>query len=484
MTTASLPAFREYVQGLDCVARPSELLGHIGYGTCGEHFERALAHDPGFALAHYQLAYLLASSGGSAAALKAHMDGALRSIDRLSRRDAELVRGWKAHLDGHDDEALAAYERVLAEHPDDKQVTYLAGDLLYHRGDYAGATPYFQAVLDLDRGAEWALDHLARCLAVTRRTKELTALADQLRAPPATAARRRVLLQVLTWLGRADEGVELARRAAEGGDDAARFDLAVALSAAGRVDEAEAVLAPLAEGKPEDVGLQMALMGYRVTLGRFRDVERMLLAPELGDKLEPYEHALYRALLAWARGDIRRLGEETMRGDRQQPGRLGALQVMVALHGDPELARRLAASLPADSTPAREVDALLAARSGHPVEASALLESLERTDPWPVNGVAPAYLLAEVAALAGDHEVVLAAVARFHRMFPMGFWRGHAFVRSLLLSARAHEALGRRDEARQDLSRVLALLRRADAELPLLREARALQARLAGGANR
>ena len=91
MTTSSLPAFREYVEGVDCMSRPSEAAGHTGQERCGAFFQRALGHDPSFALAHYQLAYLLSSGGSTQPELRAHMDGALRSLQRLSRRDA---RAW------------------------------------------------------------------------------------------------------------------------------------------------------------------------------------------------------------------------------------------------------------------------------------------------------------------------------------------------------------------------------------------------------
>jgi hypothetical protein len=95
-----------------------------------------------------------------------------------------------------------------------------------------------------------------------------------------------------------------------------------------------------------------------------------------------------------------------------------------------------------------------------------------------VFGLPPAYLIAEVSAAAGQDAETVAAVERFLRFPPRGFWRAFAYPRSLFLSAQAHARLGEREEARREIDALLTLWKRADADLSLLRQARALRARL------
>ncbi|HET9552201.1 MAG TPA: protein kinase [Anaeromyxobacteraceae bacterium] len=481
LTTTDLAAFRDYVEGIDCVSRPSEAPGHTGAEACGAFFERALGHDPSFALAHYQLATLLATGGLAQPELKAHMDGALRSIARLSRRDAGVVLAWKAHLDGKDDEALAGYTQLLAEYPDDRHVTYLAGDLLFHKSDFAGAIPYFLKVLELDPAAEWPLDHLARALASTGRWRELRALVEQVDALPPTAARRRAAVRALVWLGEPEQAVARARQhLANGGGAPARYDLFGALIATGAYVEADKIAVELDAAGPRNPSVAFRRLQTLCAQGRFTDAKRLL--HELSrviDGLLPEELARIGSMVAAGEGNVRLLGEEAARAVRLKAREAGDALVLLALFGDPVRARELAAALPRGSMAEQQVEALAVWRRGDAGAAAAALTLLEQRDPWPEDGIAPSYLLAELNAATGRPEEVVAAVERFHRMWPRTIWRGWAWSRSLLLAARAEERLGRREEALAAVERLLAVLRRADEGLPLLRDARHLRERLA-----
>jgi len=480
MTTASLPAYRAYVEGLDCASKPSEWAGTGAAARCGDHFRRALGLDPGFALAHYQLALLLELSPGSEAELKAHMDAALRSADRLSRRDAALVRAWKDHLDGREEQALAAYVTLLADHPDDLHVMYLAGDLLFHRRDWTGATPYLERTLALDPESDWAVDHLAECYAATQRLADLRKLVAQLTALPPVPARLRVLVRAHVWLGDQAAAVAVARQAVNvGGGTSARRDLSTVLLMSMETEEADAILGQLRAEQPGESGLKAAHVGRLVAAGRLAEARRELdkMAPELRALEEAYVPAR-RALSFTLDPAYRNLAEDAERLIRLRSGTGGMAAVAVALFGDPTAARRVGALLPPGSIAAEEVAALLAWRAGDTAGALAGLTKLERLDPWPFSGLAPAYLIAEVASASGDPSEVIAAVARVQRIWPVGPWWFWARPRALLLAARAHWRLGQTEQARAELDRLLAALSRADRNYPLLAEARALRARL------
>ncbi len=480
MTTSSLPAFREYIEGVDCMSRPSESAGHAGPDRCKAFFQRALGHDPAFALAHYQLAYLLSSGGATRPELRAHMDAALRSLQRLSRRDAAVVLAWKAHLDGRDEEALATYAQVLAEHPDDRAVLFLAGDLHFHRRDWTSATPYFQALRGLDPDAEWPLDHLAQCLAITGRGAELRELAALLGAPSATPGGQRLAIRALVWLGDPTAAVALARKAlAAGATVGARHDLAAALFAAGDFVEAERHTRQPIANSPLGVEEQLRLVAILGAQGRFAEAWHLLrsLTHEVGE-MPPGDLAYFRGQLAAGSGELGVLRDAATTAVKLQPEAAGAPLVLLALLDDPTLASGLASALDPGSTAAREVAAIAAGRRGDRAAATAALALLERSDPWPDEAIAPAYLLAELTAAGGDPSDVAAAVGRFHRIWPGGLWRGWAWSRSLLLAARAEEQLGQPEKARATVDRLLLVLQRADPGLALLAEARALRQRL------
>jgi tetratricopeptide (TPR) repeat protein len=480
MTTTSLPAFREYVAGVDCMTHPSGGAGHNDEVRCSPYFERALGHDPSFALAHYQLAYLLSSRGADQPEVRAHMEGALRSLQRLSRRDAALVRAWKARLDGKEEEAQAIYGQVLAEHPDDRAVLFLAGDLLYHRGDWTGATPYFQALRALDPDSEWPLDHLARCLALTGRTAELRALASALAAPSAPPGSRRLAIRALVWLGDPGGAVALARQLlAASATASARHDLIAALVAAGEFEEAERLTRQLIEAGSRDPIDQLRLVTMLGAQGRFAEGWRLLRAlPAGAPGLSPGALAHVRAQLAAGSGELGLLRDAATIAVRLQGDQAGTSLVLLALAGDAATARQLAAPLDVNSTAAREIAAIETGRRGDRAGALAALALLERRDPWTDEAIAPAYLLAELGSAGGEPSEVVAAAERFQRIWPGAPWRGWGWSRSLLLEARAQERLGERAAARATVERLLAVLRRADPGLPLAAEARALRDRL------
>ena len=141
------------------------------------------------------------------------------------------------------------------------------------------------------------------------------------------------------------------------------------------------------------------------------------------------------------------------------------------------------ASLRATSSPGSSQYQLFAAavdwREGRPALARANLEALESRDPLPVEAmIAPAFLRAEVAADEGLDAEAVDALRRFQRLPFQPYWRSWAYPRSLFLLARSLDRLGKRDEARAELDRLLRLWAHADQDLPLLDDARALKARL------
>jgi tetratricopeptide (TPR) repeat protein len=480
MTTASLPAYRDYVEGLDCASRPTEAVTSES-SRCVDAFRRALGHDPGFALAHFQLAIQLDAMGAPPNETASHMEAALRAVDRLSRRDAALVKAQASHAAGRDEEALAAYEAVLAEHPDDLQVLNLAGELLFHADKWAGAAPYMERILKLDPEAYWALDHLVECHAALGRLADLRRLAGELAAHPATPESLRVLVRAHVYLGEPEAALARARQAVEtgGGDRAAREDLAALLGLTLDPAGAEQVARALAAERPDDAWLQVSPLSRMVAQGRLAEARAGLasLAPEL-TRLGPTLLPNARSGLFALDPAYRHLADDAERMARVAAEKASIAVVLATLFGDLAVARRLVPLLPAGSPGTELAAALLAWRDGDAAGALARLAKLEQRLPWSPSLVLPAYAVLEVAAATGGHAEAAAAGERVRRTWPRGSYWSFARARATFLEARARAALGQVDEARTLLDRLIVSLRRADPDFALAREARALRARL------
>ena len=118
------------------------------------------------------------------------------------------------------------------------------------------------------------------------------------------------------------------------------------------------------------------------------------------------------------------------------------------------------------------------AANGRAAQARARLQAVESVNPVPREGMSPAFLLGELAAAEGLDAEAVEALRRYQRLYPLGYWQSWAYPRSLFLMARSLERLGKRDEARAEVDRLLRLWTRAEPGLPGLAEARALQAEL------
>ncbi len=476
--TASLEAYQHYFAGMECMDRPAVARQGVGL-ACSEHFKRAVAVDPGFALAYYQLSFLSAAAEGDMKQTQQWMAEAVRNLDRVPDKERSLVLAWKLHLEGKEDEALAAYRKVLARYPDEKEILYLAGDLLHHHDDVRGALQYFDRVLALDPSFEWALDHTVDDLGALGQLSELTERSRRWASSPPTPALLHAVLRANVWLGDPQGAVRYARSARQLRPGPASVDdLARALMVAGDFEAAEReLLAGMAE---RDVGLRVLLSRLQAAQGRRAEALRTLRSVE---PLYREEGAIghYHTLLAQhftGDGDIEAVRREADEAARSVPGRAGFLAVLLAYLGDTDRASVLAASAAPGTADQAMVTALAEWRRGDPGAASRRLRALDARDPAPFGGVTPSFLLAQVALDSGDEAEAVEAARKYQGLWPWGVWSGWAYPRSLYLLARSQERLGQTAEARAAVERLLALWSKADRDAPLLGEARALRARL------
>ncbi len=478
--TPSIEAYRAYWSGVDCLDRPSSTGSWIAVGRCAAHFQEALARDPGFALANYQLAFVLHTESRAREDVEAQIQAAVRGADRMPTREARLVRAWAAHVAGRDDEAVGIYADVVRDAPDDRQALYLAGHVLFAARRWAEAIPYFEKAIEVDPGAEWPFEDLVTALTVLRRRDDLAHLVERCERAAPTPARSHAVVRARVWLGDAKGAVAAARRALDHGwGPASGLDLAGALFAAGELAEAEAVLEGVQAAQPTDGGTAFALARAMGAQGRIADgLEVVERQGRIREQSAQWVIHHVRASLVAGSADARTLWREAAKAFALAPRNAADLAVVLALRDDLAHAETLARELEPASAAAEEHAAIVEWRRGDVEGAAARLTALELRDPWPPGLPAPSYLLAEVSAAMEDWRGALAAIERFRELWPRGLTPAWTFPRAAYLAAVAHERLGETDAARGEAGRLAAWLRHADPGLPLARDAGTLRQRI------
>src|ERR1700739_4430094 len=119
LSTASAAAREAYVQGSD--------LALTFYPGAVEAFDRAIAADPGFALAHAGKAQVLMRQGNAAAA-QAALAAAKPVAAGLPAREASHIAFFETAFAGQSGPAIAALQAHLAEWPRDALVVATAAN--------------------------------------------------------------------------------------------------------------------------------------------------------------------------------------------------------------------------------------------------------------------------------------------------------------------------------------------------------------------
>jgi tetratricopeptide (TPR) repeat protein len=476
--TQSLEAYQHYFRSQECMYRTS-----FGQECAGE-LDEALAVDPTFALAWYQLAVWNERHGGTRAAARAATEAAVRYVDRVPPKERLLIRAWKAHFDGKDDEALAVLRSLVELQPRDPEAIWEAGDLLYHRSDFAGAVPFLEGLLALDPDHGWGLDHLAQCLGALRRRDALRARVAGWLAVPQNHTTLHALSVAYGWLGDYGAAAAAARREVEvGGGLSAQEDIGFTGILAGNYTGVEVALGRLAAaGSPAPaIGYYAlpALDAYqgrrRQGLGRFDAMVR-----DLGESAADTLFHSFRAHYLVGDGRSGPVWEEARGLMATDPNAASAHAVSLAYLGDLEHAGELAAYLRPGSPRHETYQAVVLWKQGQREAALWRLREIAVRSSFDADlALAPAYLHGELAAQAGADVEAVEALRDFQSLFlPTMMWRSWAYPRSLVLAAASLERLGRRAEALEQVERLLADWKGADPRLPLLEEARALRSRL------
>jgi tetratricopeptide (TPR) repeat protein len=405
--------------------------------------ERALKLDPGYAMARARIGYVYGVLGGEVARGRPYIEAALAQKERLSGKDRELVLAWQSIVGNNYTEAIDRYRLLLERYPTDVEA--------HHR---------LAMLLVGEEQVEEAVAILERARTIEPRSAEILNAAGNLNA----------------LLSRHDEAIDAHRKYVElDSNEANAWDsLGMSLQWAGRYDEALDAYARALELHPEFVLPRFHRASLYVQLGRFRDAARDVQESANRATTDLERGRAYHTLshLHWMNGD-----DAAMRAaDARIPRGMGWDPVRALLETNPSLLN--------DDPDEWEATRIFSGRGSRPDRRSVMYwrgyaamrqgkseEALEyfrralRFRPliWYVDSfetcLADAYL-----ELGRNQE----AAAEYRRVLAINPNYAHA----LYGLARASEALGRRDDARQNYARFLTLWKTADPDARDLIEAR------------
>jgi len=487
--TGSLEAFEHYFRGV-------QLQETTRYEHAIKEYRAATRIDPTFASAHYRIAYAGFFHGLPAPETRSAIEAAMRHGGRVPAKERQLIMGWDARLNGRNEEAERIYARAAAAYPDDKQVSFMAGEHLIHWGKFAESLPHFERAVALDPTWEWARFHVVDDLLALGRFGEALDRAQRWVHEKPDSDTWRWLSRALTASGKFSEAAEAGRRSMgeHSGpwnfpDYWSRLAIVDALLRLERFSDAEEVLHPVVAGSAPASDRARGLYALAEVLsyqGRRREALRVIDSLQFEGASVENRLGLRIQQFLGSGMPIRREVQEALRAGI--PG--GQLATWTAMSGDLPGAARLAEGLESGS-PERELyEAVASWRHGDRPGARGRFSALA-TQPALDYAAFALFALGEISVEEGrDAEAVsfLEAFAgtpvvswrwgvppaEVYRWFFAGSFRSWAYPRSLYLVAVSQDRLGRREEARAAAGRLISIWSKADPDLPLLSEARAL----------
>lgn len=173
VTSSSLPAAKEFLEG-------ERLLRTGQYREAAAAYDRAVALDTAFALAHYRKS--IAADWIDAIDVRSSADRAMRFADQLSPRDRSLLAALQLRRHGRNSAAERAYRAHLHQYPDEVEALVQLGEVLFHDNPRRGrpiteAMEPFRHVTELEPANLLAQIHLARLQALAESAGALTGTA-------------------------------------------------------------------------------------------------------------------------------------------------------------------------------------------------------------------------------------------------------------------------------------------------------------------
>jgi tetratricopeptide (TPR) repeat protein len=200
VTTASLPAFKAYLQG-------DQLMRTGQFERAADAYLAAISHDSTFAVAYYRLG--LAREWAPLLGADRAASAAARQGARLSPRDRDLLKAFRAWRVGHAVEAEREYRAILTRYPDDIDAWFQLAEIQFHHGPLLGhsigeSEEAWRKVLWYEPRNLFAVTHLARIAVADGRVSSVDSLLAPFSFDEQRTDRRLMEIVLLRALARAD----------------------------------------------------------------------------------------------------------------------------------------------------------------------------------------------------------------------------------------------------------------------------------------
>lgn len=439
LMTADYNAYRHYTLGLAAAER-------LENNEAIAELEKAIALDPGFAMAHARIGYAYSVTWALTERARPYFEKALRPGTRLSERERIYVSAWQA----------------IAE------------------GDYPGAIEHFRVIVSRYPTDVEAYERLGRLLTGEERLDEaIEVLRRGLAVDPESPQLNNAIGQAESYAGQHAAAITHHLRLVKlAPDDPNAYDsLGLSYQWAGQYDRALQAYDHALRLNPR---FEVAVAHRANTswqLGRNREAIREIhryieIAPSSHERGRGFGELVivYRSL-----GDLEREAEAAREASHDNPPGILYAVLLAVDRKDAETAARLLQSITA-AYPGR--GARVSPRFRHYLHAEVARASGDRARAIAsareaLRHLPPVYTLNDLEDVLGDTLSAFAAwpeaIAEYGRVLTLNAQRG----RTRYKLARALESAGRRAEALAEYERFLTLWKDADRDAPEVVDARA-----------
>ena len=153
VTTPNLEAYQHFFKGEECINK-------LEFNEACDEFNKAIALDSNFGLAYYRLAYAISWMIGDERLAQEPIQKALALIDHIPEKERYMVRAEHAQIEGGFEAGIAVLKEMEEIYPDDKEMIYNIGDWHYHTVNFNESIKYLNKVLAVDSTHIRTLQHL------------------------------------------------------------------------------------------------------------------------------------------------------------------------------------------------------------------------------------------------------------------------------------------------------------------------------------
>lgn len=485
-TTSSEEAYQHYLIGIDAYYQ-------LDWQPALAHFDSAIALDSNFSIAYLRAGIASYSSNQVGRGQRYLLHG-LRAVENgtLPPRESLMVSAFALMVDNNFRGAIAIFEEVITEFPDDKEAYFWAGNFMRGTGDTKGGIERMKQSLDLDPTYPFPLLELIAAYTDLNDIPSAIRMAERyLNVRPDEMQPRLKLADLYVRVGQFEQArneYEAARETSPGSFRVAK-SLVRYFARIGHTDSILGTLTPFLTDRSNPTELTAAndLLGASQFLdGQFQKsfatyAAVATLQREIGDSIAVAKHLLNMASRYLALGETDSAQTVFDRAYRIDDQNLRFSQIpfrVAALNGDMERARDIRDRLMERYAKVINESALKQARLGFDAQLAYIdgdyAEALKKMllirelsqDPDDYSlWIGRSYLEigdAEKARAELEHSTV-----RYRPFSDNGYW-----LYSWYYLGQAHEGLGNRGDAVKAYRKFLHYWGKADRKLPEIKEAR------------